>query len=464
MINLFAIGLFGWVIVPLNLLAGLCYLLLPAVADQIWALVSAIVAGLHELIAWLTTLPALSDAWLYTSVNSGILLMVLLIMLLWLLPRGLISRWLVLPPLTLLMMTVYANQQILLLTPTLYVLPTGDPYLSAAVLQYPMDNSETDNGNDNSNKHKKSPTTQSVSWLFLADHRAQETRSMPSSMTADKLSATLAQQLRTLSIKNLEGIVVQTSTVALTDTLAINNGRDNTKASAPELLPMTVVQLSQRLPTSQYWQAGHRDRWSICQQNYTEVSQSKNLSHISAQRCEQGKTLQLANGNLTLQVLTGWPKIEDASVWDCTVAISSGLPINIIQYNAVDPQRSPRLASQVLSQTAIPRINNVAIDATTKDNEQKSRQQKSNQSTATQTRIILDAATHQRVWNLWSLLCAAEPLAIDMTLDNSTTWLGHSASRVSTEMLTRQGVSEVMTYNDEPLAVALALGSEPQTD
>ena len=49
-VNLFAIGLFGWVIVPLNLLAGLCYLLSPMVADTIWSLVITIVGSLHELI------------------------------------------------------------------------------------------------------------------------------------------------------------------------------------------------------------------------------------------------------------------------------------------------------------------------------------------------------------------------------------------------------------------------------
>ena len=97
-VNLFAIGLFGWVIVPLNLLAGLCYLIVPTLADAIWALVIVIVAYLHELIMWLTALPIFSGAWLYTPVNMAILLMVLLAMLPWLLPRGLISRWLVLPP------------------------------------------------------------------------------------------------------------------------------------------------------------------------------------------------------------------------------------------------------------------------------------------------------------------------------------------------------------------------------
>lgn len=88
--------------------------------------------------------------------------MALLVMLPWLLPRGIISRWLALPPLTLLAMTIYANQQALSLTPTLYILPTGDRYLSAAVLQYPIYENENDDspfkdshdGNNKGNQYK----------------------------------------------------------------------------------------------------------------------------------------------------------------------------------------------------------------------------------------------------------------------------------------------------------------------
>ena len=485
-INLFAIGLFGWVIVPLNLLAGLCYLLLPAVADSIWALVSAIVAALHELITWLTTLPSLKGAWLYTPVNTGILLMALLVMLPWLLPRGLISRWLALPPLTLLAMTIYANQQALSLTPTLYVLPTGDRYLSAAVLQYPIyeneiDDSEIDDSKTkdiSTNKRHKPLTTDSVSWLFLADHRGPETRTMPSSLTADKLSATLEQQLRTLSIKRLAGIIVQTSSVALTDTLVIENKRDkkkrdNAKTSFSELLPMTVAQLSQRMPTNQYWQAGRSDQWSTLQQVYVQADQSKERSVISAQSCEQGKIWQLANGDLTLKAETGWPTIKDSSVWDCTVTIDSDLPIKIVQYNATDPQHSPQLAGQVLNKTAIPLINNAATKAAIKDTKRSSSQQKdskqeNSQTASTQTRIILDAATHQRIWQLWSRLCTAHPFSINNTSDNSVTWLSHSTSQASAEVLSLQRVGEAITYDNKPLKVALALsldlGDEPQAD
>lgn len=442
LINLFAIGLFGWIIVPLNLLAGLCYLLLPALADSIWALVSTLVAGLHELIMWLTSLRDLSGAWLYTSVNMTMLLIVLLVMLPWLLPRGLISRWLALPPLTLLMMTVYANQQSLATTPTLYLLPTGDRYLSAVVLQYPIIKNQLDES-DNNDKMSLSSNT---SWLFLADHRPNGQRTMPSTLTADKLSASLEQQLRTLSIKHLEGIIVQTSVPSLTDTLSSKQKDSRGVKNNTELLPMTVLQLSQSLPTNQYWQAGRYERWSAYQRLYLDSKQSAARATISAQRCEQGKTWQLANGALTLRAITGWSMIDDASVWDCTVTIDSNLPIRVLKYNPAEPLKSARATAQtVTSHKSVP----------------EKYQHSTYQDKSSQSRIIVNADTHKRVWQIWSLLCLAEPFTTNTASNYTIQWLGQSTSQISADIIDRQQVDEIITYDDKTLDVAVTLDTEP---
>lgn len=470
-INLFAIGLFGWVIVPLNLLAGLCYLISPVVADAIWTLVAAIVANLHELITWLTALPALKGAWLYTPMNTAMLIIALLVMLPWLLPRGLFSRWLAAPPLVLLIMIVFANQQSFSLKPILTVLPTGDRYLTAAVLQYPINNAHSNNNDSNNgsfnqdNEREKSITSGSVSWLFLANHRPQGIRTMPSSLTADKLSATVEQQLRTLSINRLEGIVVQTSVAALTDTLIntlpTKKAAEKNVASSPELLPMTVAQLIQKLPTKQYWQAGRSERWSTRQQDYLHASSSQSKILISVQRCEQDKIWQLPNGDLTLQALTGWHAIDDDSVWDCALAIDSKTPIDIVQYNATDPQQSQKLIVQKLaSSTASSKEN---LGEKLEPSKLKNQQGHSSIQSA-QSRLILDASTHPRTWQLWSLLCIAKPFALNHALAPSTRWLAHSASQVSASILTTHQVDEVMTYDNEPLEVALSLGTKAQTD
>jgi len=422
-INLFAIGLFGWVIVPLNLLAGLCYLLSPALANSIWTLVIAIVTGLHELIIWLTSSSALSKAWLYTPVNTAILLMVLLSILPWFLPRGFISRWLALAPLTLLIMTIYANQQALVTTPTLYILPTGDRYVSAVLLQYPITNNEKDNKN--------------TSWLFLADHRPSNARTMPSTLTADKLATTLEQQLGSLAVDRLEGIIVQNSSVGLTATLPTDDKRTASNARTFELLPMTVAQLKERLPLSQYWQAGRSDRWPNLQRAYNALSQSKDESNISVQQCEQGKTWQLPTGDLSIQALTGWHKIGDASVWDCTVAIDTRLPLRVLKYNAAEPLKSVPVTDQTLM-LKTPSMTSQAGESL--------------------ARIILNADTHQRVWQMWSLLCLPESLD-EQTAYSEATWLGHSASHITTDVINRQKIHKIITYDDKALEVALSLSA-----
>ncbi|WP_227670658.1 ComEC/Rec2 family competence protein [Psychrobacter proteolyticus] len=417
-INLFAIGLFGWVIVPLNLLAGLCYLLVPSIADILWMVISTIVGHLHDLMSWLTSLPALSDAWLYTPVNIAILSMALLSALPWLLQRGLLSRWLTLPPLTLLMMTVYANQQSFITVPTLYILPTGDSYITAALLQYPTVNEDSTN------------------WLFLADHRPASTRTMPSSLTADKLSENLKQQLGSLSVDKLESIVVQSSSIGLTDTLTPGNKNTaNTKNS--ELLPMTVAQLNDRLPISQYWQAGRSDRWSTFQQAYKTIRQSEDTPTLSTQRCEQGKIWESANDELSVQAITGWAEIGDTSVWDCTIALDTNLPIRVLRYNAADPLNS------------LP-VNSHAQIATS--------QLTSKQSASSQSRLILNADTHQRAWQMWSLLCTADMLNDDMLFKNRR-WLGHSASQITADVINYQRIDEVITYDNKPLDAALSLNN-----
>ncbi|WP_201591208.1 ComEC/Rec2 family competence protein [Psychrobacter fozii] len=439
-INLFAIGLFGWVIVPLNLLAGLFYLLSPTIADRIWALVSAIVASLHELMIWLTSLPSLSEAWLYTPVNIAILLMVLLSILPWLLPRGFVSRWLVLPPLTMLMMTVYANQQSLTMTPTLYILPTGDQYISAALLQYPIINHER-------------TSNESVSWLFLADHRPKATRTMPSNLTVEKLSTMLEQQLGSLSIGKLEGITVQSGSVGLTDTLTTDDKRADINTIGSELLPLTVAQLNQHLPINQYWQAGRFNRWTALQRSYKVASQSKSKSDISVQGCEQGKTWQLPNGDLSIQALTGWRTIDDDSVWDCTLAIDTDLPIQVLKYNAADPLRSLPAAVQTLPSNLSSLTPSLA---------------------ETTSRLVLNADTHQRIWQMWELLCSTEPLSDQAatgqtpinprTMPSDITWLGHSTSHITANVLGLQSINDIMTYDDKALEVALSIDANSQTE
>tara|TARA_R110000765_G_scaffold153114_1_gene255985 strand:- start:12 stop:974 length:963 start_codon:yes stop_codon:yes gene_type:complete len=320
-------------------------------------------------------------------------------------------------------MTVYANQQSFVTVPTLYILPTGDSYITAALLQYPTANEDSTN------------------WLFLADHRPASTRTMPSNLTADKLSENLKQQLGILSVDKLESIVIQSSRVGLTDTLIFDGKNIANNTENPELLPMTVAQLNGRLAISQYWQAGRSDRWSAFQQAYKTVRQSEDTPTISAQRCEQGKTWQSINDELSVQAITGWSEIGDASVWNCTIALDTNLPIRVLRYNAADPLNSLPANSPVSRQAQI-----VTNQLTSK------------QSAFSQSRLILDTATHQRVWQMWSLLCSVESNNDDMLFKN-TRWLGHSDSQITADVINRQRVDEVITYDNKPLDAALSLNN-----
>lgn len=469
-INLFAIGLFGWIIVPLNLLAGLCYLILPSSADSIWAVVSAIVYHLHQLIEWLTTLPVLGSAWLYTPVNFAMLLMAALMLLPWLLPRGLISRWVSLVPLTLLSITIYSNQQSFSQTPTLYILPTGDRYITAAVLLYPADKNQAEQNDAN----KKSLDQDKISWLFLADHRAQGKRTRPSTLSAERLARQLEQQLRTLAIKSLDGIVVQSSMVQssaapMTTQMSSTSAASSRQLASQEssLLPLSVTLLSQQLPTAQYWQAGRHERLQARQSVATTTDDNR---IISAQDCQQGKQWQAPNGQLRLLALTGWNEIDDASIWDCSLAIVSQSPITVVHYNASNPQQPIKASVQMLANdralsglsdlSGTAGNNRISSNAISRNTEVNDAVLNSTETEDTAlSRLILDVATHKRSWQLWSLLCAAEPSAFNMSQADfsATTWLSHSRSAVTAPILIAQQTKQVLTYDEQPLEVALVI-------
>jgi competence protein ComEC len=144
---------------------------------------------------------------------------------------------------------------------------------------------------------------------------------------------------------------------------------------------------------------------------------------------------------LSVQAITGWTEIGDTSVWDCTIALDTNLPIRVLRYNAADPLNSLPANSPVSPQAHI-----VANHLTSK------------QSASSQSRLILDTATHQRVWQMWSLLCSVESNNDDMLFKN-TRWLGHSTSQITADAISRQRVDEVITYDNKPLDAALLLNN-----
>lgn len=108
-VNLFAVGLFGWVIVPMNLLAGVLYGVFPALAWHLWQAVTAILFWLSAGLGSLRLV--LGEHWLFLPMSvAGIILLFLVIFLLngRLLPR----YWAALPVLAFLLVTLFPPQKI----------------------------------------------------------------------------------------------------------------------------------------------------------------------------------------------------------------------------------------------------------------------------------------------------------------------------------------------------------------
>ncbi|MEY4516379.1 MAG: hypothetical protein RL180_725, partial [Pseudomonadota bacterium] len=91
-VNLLAIPLLGVVVVGLNLLALLLWLLVPAWGDALWAVDLAILDVFHAALTHLVQVFPHALQPLRLTVVSGLALVLLL--LLWWLPRGVVPRWL----------------------------------------------------------------------------------------------------------------------------------------------------------------------------------------------------------------------------------------------------------------------------------------------------------------------------------------------------------------------------------
>lgn len=376
-INLVAIGLYGMIIVPLNLLAGVCYLLSPAVATMLWQLVTAIVLVTHNTMATIVGWQVVSrqnDAWLYTPVNFGTLLIVTLILLPWLLPKGMLSRWLALPPLSLLIVTMLPAQAEEGASATkVYLLPTTESYLQVLLIKEEM---------------------QQAHWLLLADYRNDKQMTYMT-LQPDRVSERLQQQLGTLGVKSLQGIIVQTAAIAASSdakSIVPNPDVDTNAANSQMPKAATVATtLMQQIPVGQWWLAGE-----------FEVADSadhanKHPAIPPAVTCQVGQHWQTDTGTLRLKGLTGWSELNAVTVASCAIVVSSAQPIEVYQFSAAHPLAPTLIASTVNSAAVIgdPAIKNTAIKDTVSNKEP----------SKSLHHLLIDAANHQSLWSLWQLLC-----------------------------------------------------------
>lgn len=206
LVNLVAVGLFGMVIVPINLLAGTLFLVLPAMADILWGLLGAILGLLHTLFGWLDGMG--NEVWLYQTV--GVLGLVLggLAVLPFVLPM--ISRKFAIMPLTALVLLGLTTDDEFSVT----VLPSSDEAISQILIRQQDGDPDGVDGQ--------------ATWLVLSDFGGR--------MTADKLADELLVHLKKHKTRHLTGVVVQTPT---------------------PLFGEVISRLQDSLPIYRYWQAGN---------------------------------------------------------------------------------------------------------------------------------------------------------------------------------------------------------------
>lgn len=200
-VNLFAIGFFGVLIVPLNLLAGVFYLVLPSMADMLWGVSSWLILQLHLLLDF--SLSMSTGGWLYAPFGFAGFLLLFLATALWVMPRILPRSVAILPLVLLIFVMMKPKPQSLQFT----TLPSA-PNISQTLISF---------YGQNTPQH----------WLVLADIGGKKL----SEAQTDLLIAALHRQ----GVRRLNGVIVQTPSGAF--------------------VPL-VVQLREQMGVDLYWQAG----------------------------------------------------------------------------------------------------------------------------------------------------------------------------------------------------------------
>lgn len=382
-VNLFAIGLFGWVIVPLNLLAGLLYVIIPnnSMSSLLWSLLVWILDQLHGVLLLLHNILNHSG-WLYTDISLPVLGLLLLLVLPWLLPKAMISRLFTVMPLLAIAVLAYADSDSTKDPLYITVLNPQHSQYAAYLIQ---------------NKQQ--------AWLLLSAYEKNYNNSQPTltQQQQKKLAQTLYDQLRAEAVNQLTGVIVQTETASLA---------------------AVIGQIESYLPISYYWQAGLGKHKAV-------IDEALSATSLQAQRCHSGKqwpdpslrpqqgmitessklgtqtphldqqaVIDYAN-RLSLHALTGWDQINDSRVWDCAIELATTQPIYLRQQGA-EEQLFSAVKESAINGTAV--LNKV-----------------SNQRHSETNKVLLYSSANPQLAKLWPLMCPSQspPLMADMTVKPS---------------------------------------------
>lgn len=213
-VNLFAIGLFGFLIVPINLLAGSVFLVIPELADRLWQFSSLILSMLHETLNFSLShqLGAIS-AWLYAPFGMAGFLLCFLVVGLLILPKVLPRSLLILPVMAMVFLAFGQTKPSL----KLIYLPSDSEQINQTLLIQT-------NGKD---KHY---------WLILNDSGVKSLRTNHSQILTDQLYR------QGVASQGLDGIIVQSSSAIF--------------------IP-TIAEIAAKIPVHRYWQAGRHEQLAL---------------------------------------------------------------------------------------------------------------------------------------------------------------------------------------------------------
>lgn len=204
LVNLFAVGLFGMVIVPLNLLAGVAFVVMPFVADVLWGLSAGILWALHQVLVWLSGLGG--DVWLYNT--TGFLGVVLGVMAMLPFALPILTKRFALMPMLVCVFLLGVPKHALLID-----VLTGDDNTSQVLFRQAGADPQSVNAQAN--------------WLVLSDFGSR--------MTPERFADVLVDNLKKHRVNHLTGVVVQTPS---------------------PMLAQVLTKVNQRIPIYHYWQAG----------------------------------------------------------------------------------------------------------------------------------------------------------------------------------------------------------------
>lgn len=373
-INLFAIGLFGSIIVPINLLASVLFVLMPnnALSAALWSLLFWILDQLHSLLL-LLQLTFQQSGWLYSEMSLPLMGLLLLMALPWMLPKSMLSRGLSAVPLLAIAAMVYANEDVTKDSVHITVLNPKDFNYAASLIQ-----------------------DKQQAWLLLSSYEKEyKTKKTSEELTLKQqtqLSQRLYDQLKEHKVEQLTGVIVQTATTNL----------------AP-----VVAQLNEYMPISYYWQAG-------LTAHKLSVDKALMGSSLQAQSCHATKQwpessqadllkAKLDFDSLSLKVLTGWEQVKDNRVWDCTIEVASRRPIYL----------SEQGKTEQLFTAVGPMVSGDKEEATTSI---------INQDSNPLNIAVFYSSSKPQLAQLWQLICESQTQSHD-------TWLTPSQSIIEKSMV-----------------------------